>query len=626
MRSSLFIFMLCIWGCSSTTKVPVDGPVASVDQGTKDIPLTQDLARAEGPRVDTGPGCVLGATRCVDETQQEVCRETESLLSWVSEACAEGTRCLDQACSPQCLDRCSHGTAREHSGVDETCQLYSVAQDEAVPLGSGLHDRAREHDAWIRKYHLASGTLGKTIFSDTNYTTPVAYGSVGDSAIWTGTYLAGEAIRYDVTGAPDAQEHIQTLTEAVHRLFQVTGFPGYMARYTAPMNTGDPLIDALYVPTKDFYHVVPFQGQDVFWRGNTSRDQYVGVLMGYAHAYRALTSEPHRQMIREDIVALCTELIKERKDVTVTVRAYILDNWVEVPIPMDMQYVVMNPAETINGNPYIQIGSEEDPSDYEESKMLGFREFMPDLAELLKQIPGLGSLIFFPVPRSGTAVMLATILRIGILVTDGVPGYEDAHTTFKSFYDQHIDELTEVMSQDVDLKQCWDSYYSWNIVFEPLYTLIHLEEDPARRAAILQGALNTTRWPTIADHKNVFFDYVYASQNPNDPGMQPIIDDANAQLAQFPRPPQVAHDVDNSSYGVSETCEELTATAVETRDRPGDYFVWQRNPFYLIRPGNPLLTFPGVDFVFPYWMARRHGFLEDDASGTCLRWLPAPAR
>jgi hypothetical protein len=49
-----------------------------------------------------------------------------------------------------------------------------------------------------------------------------AYSAFRDSAIWTGHYLAAEALRYSVTRSPQALERVRAVMDGVRRLFDVT--------------------------------------------------------------------------------------------------------------------------------------------------------------------------------------------------------------------------------------------------------------------------------------------------------------------------------------------------------------------------------------------------------------------
>ncbi len=316
-------------------------------------------------------------------------------------------------------------------------------------------------------------------------------------------------------------------------------------------------MEAIFDPDKDSHHPVTYKGKDHYWRGDTSRDRYQGVLLGYGLAYKALTSEAHKQLIRDDLVTLCTELLKVRTGMHITVRFNLMGNWITLPIPVELQYVVLNPSEYQEGTPFAQFGSSENAADYAESSMTGMQEFIPDLAQLLQQIPGLGALITFPIPRSGSATMLAAILRLGLLVTEGLPGYSGVHNEIKQHYDQNIAQWLNHMSLQLAPNTCWKSYYGYNINFQPAYALLRLEDNPTLKVDIAEGMLQGQLWPDVKDHKNTFFNYIYTANAPywayQEVDQALVV--ANEQLAQFWHAPKVKGAVDNTgAYTESTEC------------------------------------------------------------------------
>ena len=52
---------------------------------------------------------------------------------------------------------------------------------------------------------------------------PVSYTRCGDSALWTGHYLAAEAYRYAVTASPHALANVRLALNGLTRLTDVTG-------------------------------------------------------------------------------------------------------------------------------------------------------------------------------------------------------------------------------------------------------------------------------------------------------------------------------------------------------------------------------------------------------------------
>ena len=48
--------------------------------------------------------------------------------------------------------------------------------------------------------------------------------------------------------------------------------------------------------------------------------------------------------------------------------------------------------------------------------------------------------------------------------------------------------------------------------------------------------------------------------------------------------------------------------------------MWERNPWKLVEVLEPNKLYPGIDYLVTYWMARYYGYLQDDATDTCLQW------
>src|SRR5262249_22924363 len=60
----------------------------------------------------------------------------------------------------------------------------------------------------IRARHMPFGTILDPIFAAPDSDEIVGYTHCGDSAIWTGHYLAAEAYRYNVTRSPEALDNV----------------------------------------------------------------------------------------------------------------------------------------------------------------------------------------------------------------------------------------------------------------------------------------------------------------------------------------------------------------------------------------------------------------------------------
>ena len=150
-------------------------------------------------------------------------------------------------------------------------------------VGSAL---ASEEDAIaisqnIRARHMPFGTILDPIFAAPDSEQIVGYTHCGDSAIWTGHYLAAEAFRYNVTRSPDALDNVRAALAGIESLLDVTG-TNLLSRCLIPMTS--PYAQAII--TEEASHGV-YQNTQFgwYWIGGTSRDQYSGVFFGLGVAY-----------------------------------------------------------------------------------------------------------------------------------------------------------------------------------------------------------------------------------------------------------------------------------------------------------------------------------------------------
>jgi hypothetical protein len=148
------------------------------------------------------------------------------------------------------------------------------------------------------------------------YSRVVAYAHAGDAAIWTGHYLAAEAIRYQVTKSPNALANAQRALDGIQGLVDVTAdaMPrnrGLLARFLWPDSWwyGDQM--AVDEGGHGVYRGRP-GGVRHRWLGNTTRDQYSGVFFGLATAYDAfehIDNPRLRRRSQRQVRALVTQML-----------------------------------------------------------------------------------------------------------------------------------------------------------------------------------------------------------------------------------------------------------------------------------------------------------------------------
>lgn len=183
---------------------------------------------------------------------------------------------------------------RSRARRDRPQTLFAVAEQ----VRADLEARHRPH-----------GTILDPIFVSPVSLTIDRYSRGGDSAIWTGHYLAAETYRWVATAAPDALNNVRSLVRAIRRLFEVTG-TGLLARVALPA-------DSPWAPgvaaeeSANGIDSSRLDGRDWIWVGNTSRDQYLGVFFGLSVAFEWIVDDDLRLEIR-DVVTRALEFLLDR--------------------------------------------------------------------------------------------------------------------------------------------------------------------------------------------------------------------------------------------------------------------------------------------------------------------------
>ncbi|MFN0119384.1 MAG: hypothetical protein ACKV2V_02665 [Blastocatellia bacterium] len=155
--------------------------------------------------------------------------------------------------------------------------------------------------------HLPFGAILDPIFATPESQQISGYAHGGDAAIWTGHYLAAEAFRYRVTGDPEALDNARRAVTGLRLLVDVTG-RNLLARCAVPVDW--PFAQSIIDEEKrhGVYRAV-VGGQEYYWFGNTSRDQYSGVFFGLGVAYDLIGDAALRGEIKSLVTRLTSYLL-----------------------------------------------------------------------------------------------------------------------------------------------------------------------------------------------------------------------------------------------------------------------------------------------------------------------------
>ncbi|MGH9844930.1 MAG: hypothetical protein ACREEM_39945, partial [Blastocatellia bacterium] len=126
--------------------------------------------------------------------------------------------------------------------------------------------------------------------------------SSDNDGLWTQMYIAAEAFRHKVTGEKDARDNARQSFEAMLRLEEITGIPGFHARSFIKIGLDLQPGDGEWHTTADG------QWRQWLWKGDTSSDEIVGHYFGYAVYYDLVADEVEKQKIR-GVVARMTDHI-----------------------------------------------------------------------------------------------------------------------------------------------------------------------------------------------------------------------------------------------------------------------------------------------------------------------------
>ncbi|RKT44472.1 hypothetical protein [Thiocapsa rosea] len=475
-----------------------------------------------------------------------------------------------------------------------------------------LHDRAVRHDSWMRQSLMPAGGVMSAQFTDQTYSRVQSYGGRRDPAIWTGAYLAAQALRLMDTESEEAARRLAESVRVLDRWWRISGDPGYLARFAAPTDSAAAILATLSADDPEVIRNVSFEGQTWHWRGRVSRDQYQGVMLGMSLAYEATQDPAIRRIIRENVTGFAEQLMRsERKRVKV-----IINDSSNFSTTLTLQHVVYTDDETPDGVPILRVSTS--PFAAEGSGML---VFWPNPSEFVRQIPGLGSLpdVFLP----SQAIQLAATFRVAMQVTEGVPGFEARHQALRAHYDANFGKWFDIAKGWENTNECGDSYHGLNIAFMPLFNWVSLETDPLRKGRLQREVLRNRLWSAVASHKNVFFAYIYASLAPPGDSTEELIAASLAQLALFPDAPQRALPLDvRGKYPADPNCPGLSAVATDVNDRAGATFIWERHPWKLVDAGGLNMAYAGVDYLLAFWLGRYAGFIPDDSVATVGLYNP----
>ena len=241
--------------------------------------------------------------------------------------------------------------ARKHPAPDPVVQSSTAPTDAWQATAESISRNIQER-------HLPFGTLADPMFVAPDSNEIAIYTRSGDSAIWTGHYLAAEAFRHKVCGASEALENVKKALDGLCSLIDVTG-TDLMARTLVPVESRFAAAIEHEEESNGIFRGSR-GGKNCVWVGDTSRDQYSGVLFGLVVAYD-MVDDP-------DVRAEAARLITRNLD-------FILDHHWAIVMP-DGKIATLFIGRPEQQLAFLQIGRHVNPEKFESR----YRKHRPALA------------------------------------------------------------------------------------------------------------------------------------------------------------------------------------------------------------------------------------------------------
>ncbi len=243
-------------------------------------------------------------------------------------ACKMLFRCWTAALVTVCLPALAHAATGETSLLPaQENALKGLARGEAIEWAemtpeqaAALHGRAERYLSHYQQYHLPHGLNVDVWWTDYERSSVNRLEGIGDSAAWTGHYLAALALRYHATNDPQTRKQILAVLDKLDLLTVVSGREGYIARYAGPADdAGYRAYYSVYGRGEDperpglgkraFRGVEPYT--DLVWLGYSSRDTYDGVNFGLAITLAYVADDEIHGRIKRLVERVADRLIQD---------------------------------------------------------------------------------------------------------------------------------------------------------------------------------------------------------------------------------------------------------------------------------------------------------------------------
>ena len=448
---------------------------------------------------------------------------------------------------------------------------YLLYLDPDAVTKLDLYERAVMLEDNYQAYHTVNGIVWETRYAEANDEQPSQYGNGGDSAIFTGFYLAGAVYRFLTTEQTSDLDAEFEAARGLHILTHVSGTPGVIARCAFPA------------------------AQAAKWR--------------YPEAWQERIDNGHVYESPADV-----------PDIGNPSACY-----------PPMIYYTRATRDQLTGILYgagVAL-AELDPDNYDAETAYAVQKVRDILHDVIQAVfRRLESTCFLIKDHKGTtgtsAIQVSGLLKVQLLAVyraaleqrDGVDGkeYKRIDRLYKRTFAKAFCLNDGNASSLFNRSNLLEDYYAYNLRFARSFT-IHLLEKVNRRRATVVDYMEKHVWRYVQNHRNTHFIFLYAAAS----GDMSRMGDATRSLRELSLRP--LRNWSSPLIGIN--CYpprpvllygDVSAFVVPVHLRkPTGYFIWQKDPFETSDgPVNTegLNEGVGLDFILSYWMGRHYGFID----------------
>ena len=408
-----------------------------------------------------------------------------------------------------------------------------------------LRQKADNLEALVEKRHRRLGLVAACEFEDPKDPSRFTIPSGPNDGLWTAYHVTALSLAYATTGDPAHRESARTGMHALYMLQNASGIPGLPARSVLSPE------DLKKRRQKRNEEWLPCPGGELYWRADTSSDEYCGHYMAfYVYWEHVARHDPdEREMLSRQVRQMTDYLIEH---------GYLL-------IDAD--------GEPTTWGKWAPEVLNDDPRRYAEN--------------------GLG------------ALEICSFLNTTYYIT-GDKKYRERYLTLLQKHDYLSNILTEkkVFPDEVNHSDDQLAFCAW-------YPILQTEHDPKIRYKLHQAVRR--HWIIEEPERASFFTFVYATIDPNHADIAGAVrtlkempEDRRSWRMENSHRADVSFDPRPHRFGRPVLREFLP---VDERH----FDKWNKDPFEPDGGDESGLTEEsGAIYLLPYWMGRYHGFFVDE--------------